>query len=378
LSRIASLGLALAWMPAPLAMGLVLELDEPAASGPRAAVAARDAEADRRALTPEGSVPRAQAAFVSRMVRPCLPASGPESREWLHSSARKWISHGRAASAQNPRVGTRRKGAAARRAVAAWRALACTLAAVTATAADQPAPVVLELFTSQGCSSCPAAEDLLSRIGLDPDTRDLVVPLAYHVDYWNELGWRDPFSDRAWSFRQAAYQRVLKVDDGAYTPQLVVNGQAELNGTHAKRLLNEIDAALRRRAEASVELAAALVGAARPELVVDVTATILEDTDARTLELRVAIFENGVVTNVGRGENRGRTLRNDFIVRRLEKAFSFQSAKGARRQRQLRVKLDRDWKPQNLGVAAFLQDPGSLRILAAAARPHSEPAPRSP
>jgi hypothetical protein len=253
--------------------------------------------------------------------------------------------------------------------------LAGTLAPAAATAVDPAAPVVLELFTSQGCSSCPAAEDLLTRIGLDPGTRRLVVPLAYHVDYWNQLGWRDPFSDRAWSFRQAEYQRALKVADGVYTPQLVVNGQAELNGTHATRLLNEIDAALRRDVAASVEVAARLAEAARPELAVDVAATMLADVDARKLDLRVALFENELVTRVRRGENGGRTLRNDFIVRRLESAFSLPAVKGARRQRQLTLKLDRDWKPQNLGVAAFLQDPGSLRILAAAAQQLSVSAP---
>lgn len=246
--------------------------------------------------------------------------------------------------------------------------LASATAAATAVGSEQTAPVVLELFTSQGCSSCPAAEDLLSRIGLDPGTRSLVVPLAYHVDYWNELGWRDPFSDRAWSFRQAQYQHVLKVADGVYTPQLVVNGQAELNGTHAKRVLGEIDAALRRRVVASIEVAARLAETERPTLAVDVTATMLDDVDARKLELRLAVFENGLLTAVGRGENRGRTLRNDFIVRRLDTAFSLQAAKGARGQRQLTLKLDRDWSPENLGVAAFLQDPRSLRILAAAAR----------
>ena len=268
---------------------------------------------------------------------------------------------------ENSRVGSR----------IATLACAFVLAAPSAQAESTgpPALVVLELFTSQGCSSCPAAEELLSRIGLDPGTRELVAPLAFHVDYWDELGWRDPFSDRAWSFRQMQYQHALKVAGGAYTPQLVVNGQAELNGTHARRVLSELEAAQQQDVVASVELAARLCeGARRPALAVDVKATLLGEVAAGKLELKLAVFENGVVTAVRRGENGGRTLRNDFVVRRLETAFSLQPTKGARGERQLTLKLDRDWQLQNLGVAAFLQDSSSLRILAAAARQLAGPA----
>jgi hypothetical protein len=246
--------------------------------------------------------------------------------------------------------------------------LPCTLVALTAAAAEQRTPVLLELFTSQGCSSCPTAEDLLSRIGFDAGLRESVVPLAYHVDYWDRLGWRDPFSDRAWSLRQVRYQRAFRVAGGVYTPQLVVNGQAELNGTHAKRVLGEIASAARRPVAARIEVTARLSDARRPALTVDVTATVLDDVDARRLELRLALFENGLVTAVGQGENGGRTLRNDFVVRRLETAFALPATRGALGQRRLTLKLERDWKPEHLGVAAFLQDPNSLRVVAAVAR----------
>lgn len=256
-------------------------------------------------------------------------------------------------------------GACTRQWLRRW-VLACLLAATNATAADEPSPVVLELFTSQGCSSCPAAEELLSRIGSDPRTRAHVVPLAYHVDYWDALGWRDPFSAKAWSLRQAEYERALRVAGGSYTPQLVIDGRVELNGTHARRVLEEVAAAEMRPDAASVALVARVVEDSGLALTVDVAAEIRGALEARELDLRVVVFENALVTRIARGENGGRTLRNDFVVRRLQKAFSLPARSGARDSRRLSLKLHRSWSPHNLGVAAFLQDPGSLRIVGAA------------
>src|SRR5437764_14523810 len=86
-----------------------------------------------------------------------------------------------------------------------------------------PAPVVVELFTSQGCSSCPPADQLVSEIAHDASLRGRVIPLTFHVDYWDRLGWRDPFSSAEWSRRQYAYVHALHVNS-AYTPQIVVGG----------------------------------------------------------------------------------------------------------------------------------------------------------
>jgi hypothetical protein len=230
----------------------------------------------------------------------------------------------------------------------------------------EPAPVLLELFTSQGCSSCPRADQLLSRLGQDEATRARVVPLAYHVDYWNHVGWTDPFSAPAWSQRQDAYCRALKVAAGPYTPQLVVHGQAELNGSQEQRVRAQIQLARERSAPARVELAVSQAEGGKPTLRVRVSAEVAGATGARQLELLVAVFENGLVTAVGRGENQGRSLHDDFVVRRLEKAFSLATAPGARRERELELKLARGVRVENLGVAAFLQDPDSMRIHAAA------------
>jgi len=87
-------------------------------------------------------------------------------------------------------------------------------------------PVVVELFTSQGCSSCPPADRLLSKLSRDPRLAGRVIPLAFHVDYWDYIGWRDPFASPRWSQRQKDYARVFR-SNRIYTPQLVVSGSTE-------------------------------------------------------------------------------------------------------------------------------------------------------
>jgi len=227
--------------------------------------------------------------------------------------------------------------------------------------------VVLELFTSQGCSSCPPAEQVLTRLGLGEETRRAVVPLAFHVDYWDYLGWADPFSAREWSERQGDYVRALGIRS-AYTPQLVVNGHRELNGALGSRVLEAIEAERHRPPSGRLRLSTRY-DPARRRLTADVTAEIDRDVEARTLHVALALFESGIVTDVPRGENAGRSLANDFIVRRLRRAFAVSPQAGTRRRGGGTFDLERSWQPANVGLAAFLQDPVSMRIYAAAVAP---------
>jgi hypothetical protein len=103
---------------------------------------------------------------------------------------------------------------------------ALLLLGVSRANAEPPRPVVVELFTSQGCSSCPPADALLTELARNPN----ILPLAFHVTYWNNLGWRDPFSLEAATDRQRAYQRSLHTDT-IYTPQMVIEGQADIVGS---------------------------------------------------------------------------------------------------------------------------------------------------
>jgi hypothetical protein len=104
-------------------------------------------------------------------------------------------------------------------------------------------PVVIELFTSQGCSSCPPADRLLTRLAQDSKLAGQVIPLSFHVDYWDYIGWQDPFASPRWSERQRQYGRAFR-SNRIYTPQLVVNGRTECVGSQEGVVRRQIEAAL--------------------------------------------------------------------------------------------------------------------------------------
>jgi hypothetical protein len=245
-----------------------------------------------------------------------------------------------------------------------FAALALAVSVVTpgtATArAGEPSPesvVVVELFTSQGCSSCPPADRLLRQIGERGAGK--VVPLAYHVDFWNHVGWTDPFSSADWTKRQEAYARRLGLSS-IYTPQAVVDGAAELVGSDAAAI------------QAAIAAAAAKPGAAidlrleprDSKLRVEAAVDLPESLRGRKWDLMVALYETGLSTAVGRGENGGRTLQNDYVVRTLARAGRVTAST----KEETSLKLDSGWNRSKLGVAAFLQDPDTLEIRGASAR----------
>jgi hypothetical protein len=228
-------------------------------------------------------------------------------------------------------------------------------------------PVVVELFTSQGCSSCPPADRLLSKLEQNPRLAGKVIPLSFHVDYWNHIGWTDPFSSPRWSERQRAYGRAFR-SNRIYTPQLVVNGSSECVGSNEGEVMRRIDQALDSDPAARVTLA--VQPGAGDQLQVKVGVRLAPALPARKgdLDLWVAVYETGLSTPVGAGENASRTLKNDYVVRRLEKAFTLPAAAGAQRSDEIALGLDKRWKRQNLGVVAFLQDSATLAIYGAAAQ----------
>jgi hypothetical protein len=217
-----------------------------------------------------------------------------------------------------------------------------------------PHPVLVELFTSQGCYSCPPADRLLSRLGRESGGK--VVPLAFHVDFWNSGGWRDPFSSSAWSRRQAAYTTALGAKSG-YTPQAVVHGLAEMVGSDEERILAAVASAAARPA---ADLSLALEPAAS-SVTARVKIEIPPPLHGRRWDVMLAVYEAGLVTAVQRGENKGRELRNDYVVRslrreRLGKNDSVVSEVSSR------LPLESEWKRSQVGVVAFLQDPKTLEI----------------
>jgi len=221
----------------------------------------------------------------------------------------------------------------------------------SAQTADAAHPVVIELFTSQGCSSCPPADQLLTQLGAADAGR--VVPLSFHVDYWNHAGWTDPFSSHAWTERQVEYMRAFRLE-APYTPQAVVDGATQLVGSDARELRAAIAAAQAKPA-AGIALRLAPEGS---KVAVDADVDLPESLRGRRWELRVAVFETGLVTPVGKGENGGKTLHNDYVVRTLASAGKVEKPATLKTT----VKLEKEWDRSHLGVAAFLQDPKTLEI----------------
>jgi hypothetical protein len=214
--------------------------------------------------------------------------------------------------------------------------------------------VIAELFSSEGCSSCPPADEVLARLdATQPVDGVAIVALELHVDYWNRLGWTDPFSSASFSARQYFYANSLG-RDGVYTPQLVIDGRRELNGADARGAVAAIAEAAR-RPHARIALSAASRDSVR---------VVVEElpADARAPELWLAIVESGLSTDVPRGENGGRTLRHAPVVRALRRVGEVTA--GA--SRTLPLSLAGAWRRDSLRAVVFVQEPASAHILGAA------------
>ncbi len=221
--------------------------------------------------------------------------------------------------------------------------------------------VVVELFTSQGCSSCPPADKILTEIGSDPKLAGKVIALAYHVDYWDYIGWKDPFASELWSNRQRDYGNRAFQTRRIYTPQLVVNGSEHLVGSNRTAVNSSI-------AKASSTPALAKLAVTRTagdgSIQISGTAT-LERMSAEPLQVVLVVYENKLTTRVTRGENTGRTLQNDHIVRKLVGAGKLSGASGTTVKVDTRVTLDPSWDAKNVGVVVLVQHPKTMAIVGA-------------
>jgi hypothetical protein len=221
------------------------------------------------------------------------------------------------------------------------------IALLNAPPASTSAPVLVELFTSQGCSSCPPAESLLSGWGRESFRKGEIIPLAFHVDYWDELGWPDPFSSPAFTRRQNEYARAFR-SASVYTPQMVVNGRTDFTGSDLARARREVEKSIPLPANGSlrVELGRNADGKIRLE--------IFARPESRAARLYCAVFENGLVTEVRRGENRGKTLTEDFVVRDFRKLADLPARTSY--DQTIQLNWNPDWDPKKCGAAVFLQE----------------------
>ena len=238
-------------------------------------------------------------------------------------------------------------------------------AQVGAAPADRK-PVVVELFTSEGCSSCPPADALLKKVETEQPIRDAeVIALEEHVDYWNQDGWFDPYSSPEWTARQQAYVSKLK-GKGAYTPQMIVDGQREFVGNSIRDAGAAIhEAAQRAKAEVTITPGASATGDSRH---FDVKVAKLPEADSKEdADIWMAITEDGLVGDVKAGENAGKNLQHAAILRSFHKIGAVASGKELSPfDANPEVKFKSNWKKENLRVVVFVQGHKSLRILGAA------------
>ena len=224
-------------------------------------------------------------------------------------------------------------------------------------------PVVVELFTSEGCSSCPPADALLDKFDRERRLGNAeIIALEEHVDYWDHLGWRDPFSSARWTERQQDYAASFR-NDGVYTPQMVVDGRAEFVGSSQSRARTAIAEAVR-EPKADVRLTSSPVANGNTRVSIDVK--MLPAPPSQKAQVWLAVTETGLHSNVMHGENAGEDLHHAAVVRSLRKVGEAALNQEAAYSGEQDVQLDPVWKKENLRVVVFLQDAKTRHILGAA------------
>ena len=234
---------------------------------------------------------------------------------------------------------------------------------------DGKTAVLVELFTSEGCSSCPPADDLLARLEqTQPVAGAQIITLSEHVDYWNRLGWTDRYSSAEFSVRQSRYATAFDSED-VYTPQMVVDGRAEFVGSDASRAREAIAAALL-TPKATVTVSRAPAPAAvspATEIPLMIRVENLPAISAKDkAEVLLAIAESELRSDVSRGENSGRKLQHTSVTRKLSRIGSIDSSNGGAFDAQPLVRVEKAWKRENLKAVVFVQERASRRVIGVA------------
>jgi hypothetical protein len=220
---------------------------------------------------------------------------------------------------------------------------------------------VLELYTSEGCNSCPPADRWFSALPQQGIAPQEAVLLAFHVDYWNQLGWPDRFSQARFSQRQR--EVATRASGGVvYTPQLVLDGRDLRQDYSVEQLRSTLNTINREPGQAKIE---AEVSHSADALRIIAQVEVAAAAQGQAVRAWIAAFENGLHSRVTAGENRGRLLQHDYVVRELAGPFSIGTDGRVRLDHQ--IKLQREWDAQHLGVAIFVERANSGEILEATA-----------
>ena len=216
-------------------------------------------------------------------------------------------------------------------------------------AKEQDGFALVELFTSEGCSSCPAADVILEEVQKNYSDKNVLV-LSYHVDYWDKLGWKDIFSDASFTHRQEYYSNIFRLNT-IYTPQVVVNGKKEFIGSNKSKLISTIEEQLNEKTPVSIKLKAIQNTEGR----IDVQYSA-DRADAKKEQAILVLIQKMATNEIKKGENKGRTLHHINIVRNIfylplkEKTTNFTLPTGLNKE--------------EVFVAGFIQDKRSGSITA--------------
>jgi hypothetical protein len=214
---------------------------------------------------------------------------------------------------------------------------------------------LLELYTSEGCSSCPPADKWMSGIKAGN-----VTPLAFHVDYWDYIGWKDKFSKAEYSDRQ----RKVAAFGGAgfvYTPQFVMSGR-DFKGWDNSRLREKVESSQKLASRANLTLNAVQENG---KITLKTSAQTTNPADAKNVDVFVAIYENKLVSKVNAGENSGRELKHDYVVREFFGAYQINNQNEFSKN----FNLDAAWNKRDAGAVVFVQNSQTGEILQSLALP---------
>jgi hypothetical protein len=227
--------------------------------------------------------------------------------------------------------------------------------------------VLVELFTSEGCSSCPPADALLQKLlAQQPVEGAEIVALEEHVDYWNRLGWTDPYSSAKWTERQSAY--AAKFGNDAYTPELVVDGRSNFVGSNASEAEQEIQkAALDAHTDITVVPGKSDQNGSKSFSIS--VANVQGGEPGDTAEIWLAVSEDGLRSSVNAGENEGRVLNHVATLRSLQKIGVARTNAAISYSGISQVKLDPRWNAGKMRITILVQGKKSREILGVASLP---------
>jgi hypothetical protein len=230
-------------------------------------------------------------------------------------------------------------------------------------AADQtppPTPVLVELFTSEGCSSCPPADELLAEFAkTQPVASALIVPISLHVNYWNYSGWQDRFSSALFTQRQTDYTAALSAQ--TYTPQMIVDGRTEFVGSDRAAAMEAISSAAR-EPHGVIAMRSAMDDKGRVAITLKVS-NLPPLAKNASAEVMLAVTEDDLQTAVHGGENSGHLLHHWAVARSLQRIGQIKSPADAN-EFTASVQLDPSWNQSNLHLITFVQEQPTFRVLA--------------